>query len=128
MRTIGKQTRTLAALLLATAGLGACAQAGNRIPSLNPASTSQVFKSFGLRQCEGGAADLQPLARQLEGAGIAVQASTCGHDGMMRPAVCGAGDGRIAIFQISSTDVAAAQRLGFAPLSHMPDAQTSSCR
>jgi hypothetical protein len=42
--------------------------------------------------------------------------------------LCGSPDGRLAVFDIRSKDVAAASKLGFAPLNELPDAQEVACQ
>ena len=41
-------------------------------------------------------------------------------DGMMRPAVCGGGDGRVWVIGIAAGDLARARAAGFAPLDELP--------
>jgi hypothetical protein len=72
-------------------------------------------------------ADLKKTGLQLVGAGVIVLRSACGTDGLMRPAVCGASDGRIAIFAIASKDEDAARKLGFMPLKSLPEATVTKC-
>lgn len=73
----------------------------------------EVFKSLNTRQCEGLTSDFSGLQQQLEVNKIRVYAAAVGHDGMMRPQVCGASDGKIAIFKISTKQQEQAQKLGF---------------
>ena len=91
-------------------------------------TTVRVFKSTGSVQCAEGGTDLSTFARQLEQAGLKVLSSACGSDGRMRAAMCGAADGRVAIFELSSADAQASSLLGFAPLSKLPDAQVVPCK
>ena len=91
-------------------------------------TTVRVFKSTGSVQCAEGGTDLSTFARQLEQAGLKVLSSACGSDGRMRAAMCGAPDGRVAIFELSSADAQASSQLGFAPLSKLPDAQAVPCK
>lgn len=93
-----------------------------------PQTTVRVFKSAGSIQCAEGGADLTTLGRQLEDAGLKVLSSACGSDGRMRAAMCGAPDGRIAIFELSSHDAQSSAKLGFAPLSKLPDAKFVPCK
>jgi hypothetical protein len=101
----------LASLLAAAAATACAAGTGDRV---------RVHISAGTKQCDTsgarGAAGLQALARPLEAAGVRVLAGACGDDGRMRIAVCGAGDGRIAIFDIAAADAAKAAQAGYAPL------------
>lgn len=105
--------------------LAACAAP----PAAAPAAPAvSVTKSFGGRQCEAGGASLAALAAQLAQAGVSVQRQACGDDGRIRPAVCGAPDGRIGIFTIPATQQAQATRQGFGPLAALPDAREQPCR
>lgn len=91
-------------------------------------STSRVFTSAGSKQCEPARDDLQRMSSGLRAAGVRVVRSACGVDGMMYPAVCGGGDGRIGIFDIPSSDLAKAQAAGYSSLSARPDASEIACR
>ena len=91
-------------------------------------TTVRVFKSTGSVQCAEGGTDLSTFARQLEAAGLKVISSACGSDGRMRAAMCGAPDGRVAIFELSNADAQSSSKLGFAPLSKLPDAQVVPCK
>ena len=118
----------MAAMRLFTCALAVCACACVTTDVAGAQTTAKVFKSLGSVQCSRGGADPASLARQLTDAGVAVRNSACGSDGRMRAAMCGANDGRIAIFEVDSADLAAAARLGFAPLANLPEAQVSPCR
>jgi len=109
-----------AALLLGASLLPACAQP----PA---AGSTRVFKSVGSLQCSGGGTPLPELARQLTDAGVSVSASSCGTDGRMHAARCGGSDGRIAIFEIPAAAAPAAEKLGFAALTKLPEAQATTC-
>lgn len=87
--------------------------------------TTSVFKPLGSLQCSGGGQTAQALGRALADAGVPVLATRCGSDGRMYPAMCGAADGRVGIFDIAASDAAAAAKLGFRPLG--PDAQVRPC-
>ena len=91
-------------------------------------TTVRVFKSMGSVQCAEGGTDLSTFARQLEEAGLKVISSACGSDGRMRAAMCGAPDGRLAIFELPSADAQLSAKLGFSPLSKLPDAQVVPCK
>ena len=67
------------------------------------------------------------LLGQLAPAGVEVISSSCGTDGRMRIAMCGAADGRIGIFEVPARNADAAAALGFAPLSRLPSAQVVPC-
>jgi hypothetical protein len=104
--------------------LAACAAQ----PAAAPTPVVSVTKSLGGRQCEAGAASLAALAAQLAQAGVTVRRQACGDDGRMRPAVCGAADGRIGIFVIPAAQQALAAQAQFAPLAALPDAREQPCR
>ena len=91
-------------------------------------STTKVVKSFGTVQCEPSSVTLASVVQPLRDAGVRVVNATCGTDGMMRPAVCGAGDGRIAIVDIAGADLSKAASAGFVSISKAPDASAIACR
>ena len=73
----------------------------------------QISKSLNGKQCETQGTDLSVLKQQLQAKHIRIYAESVGDDGMMRAQVCGAPDGKIAIFRIDQTQLAQAQALGF---------------
>lgn len=99
--------------------LAACA-----VPSAAPVS---VYKGLGSKQCEGGGSTPERLAEPLQQAGIPVRTLACGHDGRVRAAMCGLGDGRIAIFDIPADRVGQAEALGYRRLASLPDATRAAC-
>jgi hypothetical protein len=82
---------------------------------------------LGTRQCEAGGTTPQALAQALRAAGLTVLAVGCGDDGRMRPAVCGAPDGRLAVVELPAEQAARAQSLGWVPLSSLRGAQRLPC-
>jgi len=86
-----------------------------------------MARSTGAVQCEGGGLTLQQTERQLADAGIQVLSSSCGHDGRMRPMMCGRGDGSLHIVEIPASQAAKAEALKFIPLSRLPDAKRRAC-
>lgn len=98
------------------------------VPAPSPESRVSVYKTFGSVQCQDGGASLSALQRQLEAADIKVFSSACGNDGKIYPAVCGAPDGRIGIFEIPQERLNAASAQGFASLRNLPDASKTACR
>lgn len=110
-------------LALACAALAACASAPPRAAE----STVSIYKSRGGLQCENNAVAVSELEKQLKDAGIPVTASSCGHDGRMRPQMCGRPDGRIAIFEIPKSKLEAAAALKFLPLDKAEGATRSAC-
>lgn len=88
---------------------------------------TKVFKSMGSLQCSGGGVSLAALQGQLVALNVQVNSAACGTDGVAHPATCGATDGKIGIFEVSSAQTAAAAAAGFAPLSTLPSAKTIPC-
>ena len=86
-----------------------------------------VYKSLGALTCSGGGLGLPAIVKQLADAGVTPLASSCGYDGLARPAVCGVPDGRIAIIDVAAAQTGAAQALGFALLSELPLAAKTAC-
>ena len=92
-----------------------------------PVPRAWVAKSAGTLQCETKAPDIARFTRELQAAGVEPQQVQCGHDGRMRPMMCGAPDGKLVAFLLRPQDVQAAQRAGFAPVAQMPLARLSPC-
>ena len=68
------------------------------------------------------------IQQQLTDAGVTVLATSCGIDGLVHPAVCGAGDGKIAIFNVPPPQLNMALALSFGNLASLPDAKkTPTC-
>jgi hypothetical protein len=108
--------------------LAACAAQPAAAPAAPAAPAVSVAKSFGGKQCEAGGAGLAALAAQLAQAGVTVQRQACGDDGRLRAAMCGAPDGRIAIFTIPAAQQVLATQAQFVPLAALPDAREQPCR
>ena len=92
-----------------------------------PDAQLAMYRSFGSLQCTGGGVSLSALERQLVDAGVAVASASCGLDGNAYPAMCGAADGRIGIFELAAQHAALASALGFAPLTNLPAAVRVPC-
>ena len=86
-----------------------------------------MARPLGTQQCQAGGPTPDALAAALREAGIPVAQVACGHDGRIRPAVCGAPDGRLAIVDIPAELQARAEALGWRPLASMPDASRQPC-
>ena len=86
-----------------------------------------VYQYAGSLQCTGGGLTPAQMQIQLTGAGIGVISAACGTDGNAVIAMCGGPDGRINVFEVQAADVAAAQALGFALLSGLPNAARIPC-
>lgn len=113
--------RWMLVLVATTLMLSACAPMGSAAPGID------VYKYMGSKQCSGGGIPLATMMRQLSDAGVPVKNVSCGTDGRMYTAMCGAPDGRIGIMEIPEHKVAAAAALGFAPLSGLPEATKTLC-
>jgi hypothetical protein len=136
-----KVTVSIMGLLMLSAALSGCG-GGSSAVALPTAAASgageadsnalsrgvTLYKSFGSVQCTGGGVSLEAMQQQLAAAGIQVLSASCGTDGRMYIAVCGAGDGRVGIFEVPATQAEAASALGFAPLSVLPGATKGACR
>lgn len=83
-----------------------------------------VYTALGSVQCEGGGQSLPVIQSVLQGAGVEVISASCGLDGLARPALCGAPDGRIAIFEILQSQSQLASSAGFGHLAGMPFVRT----
>ena len=94
--------------------------------SSEPDNVSMV-RSLESLQCTGGGTTPAALQAQLVAAGIQVIAASCGFDGLPHPAVCGAPDGALAIFDLPAAQQVVAQTLGFILLSSMPSAVRATC-
>lgn len=86
-----------------------------------------VYKSAGSVQCSGGGLTPAQMQIELTGAGIGVISAACGANGNGVIAMCGGPDGRINVFEVQAADVAAAQALGFALLTGLPNAVRIPC-
>ncbi len=114
--------RVLVPTLAVLTSLSACGGGGE-----DEEASSQVFKTMGSLQCTGGGVSLSDLQAQLTAANVQVRSAACGTDGMFPPAVCGASDTRIGIFEISPSQAEAAAAAGFKPLSTAPKARIIPC-
>jgi hypothetical protein len=77
----------------------------------------EVYRPDGSLQCEpGGAIPLEQMRNTLTDADIVVHSERKADDGLMRPAVCGAGTGAINVYSIDADRLDAAIAQGFRPL------------
>ena len=113
-------------LLAATSGT-ACAAAPPTATVKPDTPTIDVYKGLGRKQCEPGGETLDTLRAQLTRAGVTPSAASCGTDGLMRIAMCGAGTGDVGIFTVRKADAARAANIGFRPLSDLRDAERTPC-
>ncbi|WP_111896063.1 hypothetical protein [Acinetobacter sp. MB5] len=77
------------------------------------ASKVQITKSLFGHQCGDTGMSVDQLKAQLEDQKIQVYAQAVTSDGLLYPQVCGAPDGRIAIFTINKKQQEQAFELGF---------------
>lgn len=125
------RTQASRKLLLAALGasLGACAQTPPAPDRAEAPAWLTVARPLGTQQCgDRGTATAELLAASLRTAGVQAQALRCGHDGRMRPQMCGAPDGRLVIADVPAAQQEAAHAQGFLPLSKWPDARSEPCR
>ena len=81
------------------------------------ASTLFVFRPDGTIQCDKSpGVALDSMEQELRSVGIKVFSSRKGYDGREGIALCGASTGQINVYEISSSDVSGALRLGFKQL------------
>jgi stress response protein SCP2 len=116
-------TPNIAALLSLTALLATAAITQAAEPAARSTATNgeqiEVYRPDGSVQCEpGGAIPLEQMRKTLTDADIVVHSQRKANDGLMRPAVCGAGTGAINVFSIDAEQLDAAIAQGFRPLLH----------
>ena len=82
------------------------------------ARTLFVFRPDGTIQCDKSpGVALDAMEQELRSVGIKVFSSQKGYDGREGVALCGAPTGQINVYEIASSDVSEALRLGFKQLS-----------
>jgi hypothetical protein len=87
----------------------------------------KIFKYAQSTQCNNDGIPLKKMAEELKAAGITFTCAQRANDGMAYPAVCGGATGDINVFQIYSSDLPLARRLGYAPVSTLPEYQDRPC-
>jgi hypothetical protein len=91
-------------------------------------ATVRVFTYAGSLQCSpGSGASLAEMAAPLKDAGVRVVRAVCGRDGLLTTARCGAGDGRIGIFEIPAADLKKADSLNYQKTGALPDLIEAEC-
>lgn len=90
-------------------------------------SLVSVYRHSGAVQCVSAGESLNAMAHRLTDVGIPVAASSCGHDGRIVAALCGASSGQIGIFDVPQAHARAASDAGFTPLHTLPRAQRTVC-
>ena len=96
-------------IILMSTAIAAC----NAIPN---ATLITVQKPLGTLQCQDNDNTEHrfiQLSTQLKEAEIKIASAAISHDGLSRPTVCGAADGKIGLFKIPSTQLQQAQQLGY---------------
>ena len=104
---------------LALLTLSACGGGGD--------SSVTIYKSTGTVNCGSGGLTDNAMARQLADAGVKVNGSSCGTDGLAHPAACDVADGKIGIFYVPENQLAAATAAGFTSVSALPTWKKTPC-
>lgn len=87
----------------------------------------KIFKYAESTQCNNDGIPLKKMAEELRVAGITFTCAQRAYDGMAYPAVCGGATGEINVFRIYASDLPLARRLGYAPVSTLPEYQDRPC-
>lgn len=90
-------------------------------------TTVEVFKYVGSKQCQGGGINLDAMAEQLVNSGIVPLSLACGSDGLQRSTQCGSDDGKINIFEISTSNLSGASFMGYRQLSELSNPTRTPC-
>jgi len=93
----------------------------------SPVASIKVYKHRGSVQCGDRGTPPEVMRRGLTDAGITVLSYSCGHDGLVRAAVCGISDGFINIFEIPASQADGAVSLSFLPLTALATAAEVPC-
>jgi hypothetical protein len=117
-------SRAIIVLLFLTAELW-CLQPST--VALASSEVEMVYKYEGSIQCRPGGTTMKDMEATLVGNGIKVRLSCKGHDGYLRPAVCGTPTGNINIYEIDADQLQKAIGLGFIVLSSQ-QIYKESCR
>lgn len=88
---------------------------------------AKVYKSDESIQCESEGIPLEQMMLELTNAGIDVVCSQKGHDGLVRPAVCGAGTGNLNIYKINGVNQEDAEKLGFESVRSLSEYRDQKC-
>ena len=108
-------------LIVASSFLSSCFHDNDSQP------LEKVFKSDGSVQCGDSGIELEVMAQELINNGIDVICSQKGNDGMVYPAVCGAGTGSINIYTIHRANLPDAELLGFASVDILSEYRDQQC-
>lgn len=95
----------------------------------DPAASNQVkvYKYDQSTQCNQDGVSLDEMQQELTSAGVTVYCAQKSHDGLLYPAVCGGATGTINVYLIDRRDFGQALRLGFSPVSKLPEYEDSPC-
>lgn len=114
--------------LAAAAGCSAASPvAGEALAELDQV---MVFKPTGAKQCATAKPTytLRNEQQRLAEAGVTVLVAQCAHDGLMRPAVCGAASGDLWLMAMTVDSLATAQSLGYQAVAPSDDFPIQQCR
>ncbi len=120
----------MVALLFSLAAFPSFADKGADIlrPGPEPVDRQlKIFKYMESTQCNNDGIPLKKMAEELRAAGIRFTCAHHGNDGMAYPTVCGGATGDINVFRIYRSDLPLARRLGYAPVSTLPQYQDRPC-
>jgi len=87
----------------------------------------KVYKTDDSIQCGNAGVELDVMVLELINSGIDVVCSQKGHDGMVRPTVCGVGTGNINVYKINAVNLPDAESLGFELVSNLSEYQDQKC-
>lgn len=113
----------ISGVLIGAAGEGRAAAA-------DETATARYAKPTGARQCEAvgnRARDLQAAVEQLKAQGVTVKSASCGHDGLMRVALCGAATGDLFIVEVQGVSDARMRQASYSPMRDWPQAREMPC-
>src|SRR5207249_11962458 len=116
--------RLMWASLLAMATAACAAQEIGRAS----AQTIKVYKNTGAVQCGTAGVSVEVMEETLTMNGIEVLSHSCGYDGYLRPAVCGAGTGLINVYEIETQFLQKAIDLGFGEIGKLREYRKTPCR
>ena len=88
---------------------------------------AKVYKYDGSIQCGDEGTNLDLMSQELTGAGIEVFCAQKGHDGLVRPAVCGESTGNLNVYEIDAAKSADAESLGFNSVTELSEYRDQTC-
>ncbi len=87
----------------------------------------KVYRYTQGTQCNNDGIPLKKMADELTAAGITFTCAQRAYDGKAYATVCGGASGEINVFQIYSKDLPLVRRMGYNPVSKLPDYQDRPC-